>query len=404
MPDFMQLAKDGNIGAIEVLMNKSFGSQGVVVRVDKSDSTLKITLKSPSDSGPDQKLAERVKAGLGKVKPKGFAGAVIEGRTIKSDKLVWSTQWGVIHAASKPKPVASSPPKATVSVGGKSSKEAFKKKVVVALLGIIAGLVGYIAWAMYGQAFKAALTPLSSPEPVEVAESKAESRSEPPVETTPPPDYSYKDAIDQALDAVDKSQTASTSAEWRNAAAAWDEATVLMKRVPESNENYAEAQGKISEYQRNLEYAQSQAIATLPTIGASKAAVQAVFSQPDVDFSFENSPLTDGTPRLLGTAPGNLAMIELYGLEDKLTKAVMMTFIGRGISPELMAAYNVAFLTEVAPGYDWDSEIADSVDDLSSGRSEEVRKRAGSNIVSMTLTETLGVFMFIVSVEPGQAG
>ena len=201
--------------------------------------------------------------------------------------------------------------------------------------------------------------------------------------------------------AVDKSAVANTHAEWGDAVGAWDEAISLMNRVPESHESYTVAQSKIDEYQRNLEYAQSQEIDSLPTIGTSKVKVQNKFSQSGIDFSFKGSPLTDGTPRLLGTAPNDLALIELYGPEDKLTKAVMMTFIGRGISPELLAAYNVAFLTELAPGYDWDSEIADGVDTLSSGSSEEVRIRARDSVVSMTLTEALGVFIFLVTVEPG---
>ena len=78
----------------------------------------------------------------------------------------------------------------------------------------------------------------------------------------------------------------------------------------------------------------------------------------------------------------------------------MSTFIGRGVSAELLAAYNLAFLNEVAPGYDWDSELSDSVDALSDGDSEEMRIRAGDNIVSMTLTDVAGVFVLLISVDP----
>ena len=127
MTDYLQSAKNGSVGAVEVLMNKSFGPKGVTVRVDKSDSTLKITLKAASQSALDRQLASRVKAGLDKIKPKGFTGAIIEGRTIKPDRLIWSARWGVTYSGKKPQPATSSS-KAKVSVGVKASNEPFKKK------------------------------------------------------------------------------------------------------------------------------------------------------------------------------------------------------------------------------------------------------------------------------------
>lgn len=208
MPDFMRLAKDGNIGAIEVLMNKPFGSQGVVVRVDKSDSTLKITLKSPSDSGPDQKLAERVKAGLGKVKPKGFAGAVIEGRTIKSDKLVWSTQWGVIHAASKPQPVM--PPSKIVKERNPSGDfeldvdlGGHRNWVVLGLLGILAGM-GTWAWWITRFERQAASRANSEPTTARVA---SPSPSKPKTPAVTPREF---DSFKQIVIAADPDQTVIT--------------------------------------------------------------------------------------------------------------------------------------------------------------------------------------------------
>ncbi|MEM9804666.1 MAG: hypothetical protein AAF959_05255 [Cyanobacteria bacterium P01_D01_bin.56] len=397
MSDYLQSAQNGSIGAIEILMNKSFGSQGVTVRVDKSGPTLKITLKAPGRVGIDRKLASRVTAGLTKIKPKGFTGAIIEGRTINPDKLAWSTRWGVVSAEKK-RQGGTSLPKAKVSVGGKDSKGVFKKRLTVAFLGVVAGLGGYMAWVLYAPSLKS--EPTSLPDPVQVAESESPAETPPSVESKPP-DYSYRDAITQAAAAADRSTTAATQNEWSNAAKAWEESIALMKLVPESSENYATAQSKISEYQGSLEYAQQRSVAPPPTIGASKTSVQNIFEQDAVNFVFKNSPLRDGTPRLLGTAPNSLAIIELYGAKDDLTSATMSTFIGRGVSAELLAAYNLAFLNEVAPGYDWDSELSDSVDALSTGDSEEMRIRAGDNIVSMTLTDVAGVFMLLISVEPG---
>ena len=419
MPDFLELAKNGSTNAIEVLMNKSFGSQGVVVHIASVGSTLKVTLKTPSEPGPDKNLAGRVNAGLRKISPKGFNKAFIAAKTMKSDKTIWSMQLGLKPAEVQPEsqkvpsPRAAQLSKVRISGEGRTSSKR-RNQLFGVCIGVAILVIGGVSLSRIIRGDNV-ITSENIPESPSVetqvtealdtqsSSTKAEVIEAESVEEAPslPSDQSYEDAISQALAAVDESKTAVSHDEWNDAAKSWDEAISLMKRVPESNENYTEAQNKIDEYQRNLEYAQEQSIASLPTIGASKAAVQNKFSQNGIDFSFTSSPLTDGTPRLLGTAPNDLALIELYGPEDKLTKAVMMTFIGRGISPDLLAAYNVAFLTELAPGYDWDSEIADGVDTLSSGSSEEVRIRAGDNVVSMTLTEALGVFMFLVTVEPG---
>ncbi|MEM1251167.1 MAG: hypothetical protein AAGI69_01950 [Cyanobacteria bacterium P01_H01_bin.21] len=95
MPDFLKAAKNGNIGALEALMNKSFGSQGVVAHIGNVNSTLKVTLKTPDKPGPDKKLVIRVKAGLDKISPKGFDKVFVCAKTLKSDKAIWSLQWAI---------------------------------------------------------------------------------------------------------------------------------------------------------------------------------------------------------------------------------------------------------------------------------------------------------------------
>ena len=93
MPDFLKAAKNGNIGALEALMNKSFGSQGVVAHIGNVNSTLKVTLKTPDDPGPEKKLVLRVNAGLTKINPKGFDKVFVCAKTMKSDKPIWALQW-----------------------------------------------------------------------------------------------------------------------------------------------------------------------------------------------------------------------------------------------------------------------------------------------------------------------
>lgn len=151
MPDYLQSAKDGSVGAIEVLMNKSFGSRGVTVRVTKSGPTLTVILKSSAAAGPDKRLGDRVKAGLVKISPKGFDGAVIEGKTITPDKLVWSTQWGVLPVEDESQPAV---PLVTVVKEPRSfydfkldtNLEGYQKWVVLGLLGVLASMGAWFWW------------------------------------------------------------------------------------------------------------------------------------------------------------------------------------------------------------------------------------------------------------------
>jgi sulfur relay (sulfurtransferase) DsrC/TusE family protein len=69
---------------------------------------------------------------------------------------------------------------------------------------------------------------------------------------------SWSDAVAKAIAASEAAQTAKTANEWKDVAALWSEAIELMKAVPESSEHYEVAQSKISEYQPNLEYAQTR--------------------------------------------------------------------------------------------------------------------------------------------------
>ena len=93
MPNFLELAKNGNTNAIEALINKSFGSQGVIAHINKTESTLKIALETPSKPGPDKTLVIRLKAGLNTIKPNGVDKVFVSAKTLNSDQLLWYSQW-----------------------------------------------------------------------------------------------------------------------------------------------------------------------------------------------------------------------------------------------------------------------------------------------------------------------
>lgn len=416
-------ARDGDTKALEALMNRSFSPKNITVRVNHSASNLKILLRSSEP--PDRGLADLVKRGLRELHPKGFTKVFLTAEVIRQG-TVWSEQWQ-LDATKQIKPMASLTP---LSSAPKESTQPAKEKskwyqqtwlvilllVFIPLIGI--PLVWVSPWSKRNKWTATAISGIwlcfllfpnqeqaSQPVAEEPETESVEAASESELEEPEPEvvDTSFSDAVNQATAAASAAQSASTHEAWNSTAELWTEAIALMRAVPESNENYQTAQQKVSEYQNNLKYAQERSSTLEPTLGVSKAEIKGIFSQPEVGFTFENSPLTDGTPRLLGQSSNGLAMMELYGSGDKLTKATLMTFVDNTVSSQninLIALYNVAFLEKISPGYEWDSWIGKSAEELGMEGSGEKRVNAGDNVVSLSLEKIEGVFMFLLSIEP----
>ncbi|PSN20781.1 hypothetical protein C7271_00190, partial [filamentous cyanobacterium CCP5] len=66
----------------------------------------------------------------------------------------------------------------------------------------------------------------------------------------------FAQATSPAMDAAELTQTAESSEDWVNVALQWQKAIAFMEAVPKPHPNYALAQEKIQEYQRNLQYAE----------------------------------------------------------------------------------------------------------------------------------------------------
>lgn len=70
----------------------------------------------------------------------------------------------------------------------------------------------------------------------------------------------FKQAVNKAMTAANLTQVAKSQDEWKKVVSEWQEAIALMKSVRYSSPNYPVAQQKIVEYQRNLNYAQKNAV------------------------------------------------------------------------------------------------------------------------------------------------
>ncbi|MCA1994840.1 MAG: hypothetical protein LDL41_22745 [Coleofasciculus sp. S288] len=74
----------------------------------------------------------------------------------------------------------------------------------------------------------------------------------------------FRQAVNKAMNAAQLTQSAKSDEEWNSVAISWQEAVDLMKAVPASSSKYPVAQKKVSEYQRNLQYALSKISKKLP--------------------------------------------------------------------------------------------------------------------------------------------
>ncbi len=86
----------------------------------------------------------------------------------------------------------------------------------------------------------------------------AESPESTEVSSSPQSDY-YQRAIDRASSAFTISQAAQSQDDWNLAANRWQQAIALLEQIAPDNPNHGEAQTKLAEYRRNLDYAQQQA-------------------------------------------------------------------------------------------------------------------------------------------------
>jgi hypothetical protein len=143
-------ARAGDIKALEALMNKSFESKGVTVRVTNSGALLKIVVRGKES--PDKALLSTIQKGLASINPSGFDQVIVTARPIgKVD--AWSQKWDLPRdEQAESFPVAGSlpqEPKPAIKVLAGSSSPTFwyqKNWLIISLL-IIFPLAGIpLAW------------------------------------------------------------------------------------------------------------------------------------------------------------------------------------------------------------------------------------------------------------------
>ena len=78
----------------------------------------------------------------------------------------------------------------------------------------------------------------------------------------------FRQAVNNAMQAAKLAQAAKTESEWNLVASLWEKASELMKVVPSSSSKYRLAREKVSEYERNLNYAKQQVAKRSPALAS----------------------------------------------------------------------------------------------------------------------------------------
>ena len=144
----------------------------------------------------------------------------------------------------------------------------------------------------------------------------------------------YELALDRAAGAYSISQSAQAPSDWKLVIAQWQSAIALLKQVPKNSPDFTVAQKKITEYQRQVDYAQRQAARPRPQeperliaiMPETSAPVKATSTKPAAKPApLEPSPVVQAdTPKLQNPSPVNLT-------QTQPTKPVFKTPIKRRI-------------------------------------------------------------------------
>lgn len=302
-PNILELAKQGDAKAIAALMNRYLQPKGITATATREDSCLQIWLeaaRAPSSTT----LVNFVQSGLANLGVDVIKTVKVYGVQTGEPSPVWkeeidlytSPDWSTSTSAYTPmstvEPVAdvsgfqtdsaidtgSTPevnvaqPEAEISdqpssaPTGNQDMTAMRSinwKFIIGL--IVAALVGFLSVVTVWKVWLEPQRERPEPEP------SAESSPPPSDELSPSPSVASPVAatvdsnsvLEQAralgLAAAVNTQTASSKPEWDKVVVDWQEAIKLLGQIPDGDGNYATAQQKLSEYQRNLDYAKRKA-------------------------------------------------------------------------------------------------------------------------------------------------
>lgn len=307
--NILGLAKQGDPAAIAAMLNHSLQPKGVSAKAAVKDGSLQIMLEAAQVPDRDA-LVDFVHQGIKKINSDSISSVRVYGRKIGDNTPAWKQDIFIdspIDDFSSPnfnqEPEMPADEEEMEEVGmeeppakAKKADNSLLKKLAVPLLILLVAGGGYFAFTQW-QAMQEAEAPPEIPaapvkakkpktpakSPVAAAPQKAGTPGKPaaspkagtppkpaatpkaatPKAATKPPAATksepWKNGVSKAVSAATLTQTAKSSEEWNVVIADWEAAIASMKQVPKNNPNYAIAQKKVSEYERNLAYAKQRA-------------------------------------------------------------------------------------------------------------------------------------------------
>lgn len=225
-----ELARNGDTKALEALMNKSFASKGVVVRVTNSSTLLKISLRGKT--APPESLAAQISKGLDAITPTGFDKVIVTAETIGGGRN-WKNEWSLSNSTQrKPSLIKSATSSSNTVTSLINTDDIIPFRKVVTILGIaVGGLVSLSVLAVVVGAVMLALDNGSS---------------------------NLNAALEYADEASKLIESADTEAEWRRVTQKWAEAITELEQVPESSNLNEQATAKLTEFKAKHEQAEDE--------------------------------------------------------------------------------------------------------------------------------------------------
>lgn len=265
-------AKQGNPQAIAALLNQSLQPLGIIARVIVKPEEGRLHILVESNGIPDQiDTVPIVVQELTALELQDFPSASIYGRQKGSKDPAWNETVDLMSAPTAyvddyaDLPLADAEPgdysedavsdeeeseNAEPAAKGKfwAGKAPPRKTLLLAAIPLVL-LLAAGGWWFF----------LRSPESEPPAPTPVPAKVPAPVPAATASKNPFGDAVKTATQAANQAQTAKTKAEWAAVATLWQQASDLMKAVPQNHPRYQAAVERVTAYQKNAEVAKAKA-------------------------------------------------------------------------------------------------------------------------------------------------
>lgn len=256
--NLLQLAQAGDAEAIAALMNASLQAIGVSARAVLRDGNLHVLLESERLLAPTPSI-EFIRRGLTRLGLGWLSTAVVYSRLVGQSSPVWVEQVALNPPTIASNPFVLNPELVGQPTSTKPHALPWWKQVSPFTLALLLSvplvfiLSSGMIWFRFLAGDRASTPANSAPSRLaEVAENSASSNSAASGAKT------QTDLLETAMakgyTAFQTGKTATNKQDWQQAAQQWQQAIALLKSVPNSDSEFAQAQQKLTEYQGHLNY------------------------------------------------------------------------------------------------------------------------------------------------------